>query len=161
MGASPFTDEEVTELRRLLDIEKIRKLMQLYSHHIDAKDIDAAIDLFAEDAVGEWGSFGAGRGHAEIRAIIDQSPERPIYQLMHCTTNFWIELTGPDSAMGRSYLINMDGPEYGGLKFLALYDYDFRRTAAGWKFSRARLNIMWPDQALEAGFPRPMPVSAL
>ena len=159
MAASPFTDEEVTELRRLLDIEKIRKLMQLYSHHIDGKDTDAALGLFAEDAVGEWGAFGTGRGHAEIRAIIDQT-ERPAYQLMHCTTNFWVELTGPDSAVGRSYLINMDGPEYGGLKFLALYDYDFRKKDGAWKFSRARLNIMWPDQALEPGFPRAMPASA-
>ena len=63
--------------------------------------------------------------------------------------------------MGRSYLINMDGPEYRGLKFLALYDYDFRKVSGVWKIGRARLNIMWPDQSLEPGFPRTMPVSAL
>lgn len=157
--AAPFTDEEVTELRKLLDIEKIRKLMQLYSHHIDARHTDAAVELFAEDAIGEWGAFGSGRGRAEIRCIVEGT-ERPAYGLMHCTTNFWIELTAPGSAVGRSYLINMDGPNYRGLKFLALYDYDFRKIDGAWKISRARLNIIWPDQALEPGFPRAMPQSA-
>jgi hypothetical protein len=157
--AEPFTDDEMAEVRKLLDIEKIRKLMELYSHHIDGRNIDAAVELFAEDAVGEWGAFGSGRGRAEIRGIVSGT-DRPAYGLMHCTTNFWIELTGTDSAVGRSYLINMDGPNHGGLKFLALYDYGFRKIDGAWKISRTRLNIIWPDQSLEEGFPRAMPASA-
>ena len=40
---SPFTPDEIVELRKLLEIEKIRKVKNFYSHLMDMRDIDALI----------------------------------------------------------------------------------------------------------------------
>ncbi|MBT6586446.1 MAG: SnoaL-like domain-containing protein, partial [Gammaproteobacteria bacterium] len=50
-----FNEEEIRELRELLEKEKIRKLKQLYSHLMDSGQIDALADIFTEDAICEFG----------------------------------------------------------------------------------------------------------
>src|SRR5579862_1159375 len=106
-----FTAEEIAELRTLLEIEKIRKLRTLYSQLMDLQDIDGLADLLTEDAVCEFGPHGTWRGRDEIRANwhgwfgnAAATGKGVPYGGFHMTTNLWIELTGPDSAISRSYL---------------------------------------------------------
>ena len=50
-----FTPEEIGELRRLLDIEKIRKVKNLYSQLMDARDWDGMDAIYWDDVTAEVG----------------------------------------------------------------------------------------------------------
>ena len=103
-----FTDGEIKELRELLEKEKIRKLKQLYSHLMDSHQIDALADIFTEDAVCEFGpEYGNWEGRETIRTNYKGVFEgQPQFFSMHHITNHYIDMTGPDTAKGRSYLFD-------------------------------------------------------
>ena len=63
---TPFTADEIAELRKLLEIEKIRKVKLFYSHLMDMRDIDALITICTNDCVCEYGPYGVWRGKQEI-----------------------------------------------------------------------------------------------
>src|ERR1700761_7679232 len=99
----PFTAEEIKELRTLLDVAKIKKVKDLYSMLMDGRDYDALAEIYAEDAVGEWGAFGTWHGREEIRQAMIRSYEGQIpYDGLHCTTNMWVEMTGATTAISRT-----------------------------------------------------------
>jgi hypothetical protein len=56
MTADAFTAEEIAELRKLLEVEKIRKVKTLYSQLMDARDWTGLSMIFAEDVVAELGA---------------------------------------------------------------------------------------------------------
>jgi hypothetical protein len=164
-----FTPEEITELRKLLDLEKIRKLAQLYSHLMDARDWDAMAQLYAEDAVCEWGPYGSLTGRENIRKqLIDAHPGRLPYDGMHITTNLWAEITGPGTAISRNYLTDMwPSEEIGPIShpgypanpvvLYAIYENEYRKIGADWKISRSQIQLVWPARITSEGFPRSIP----
>jgi hypothetical protein len=75
-SADAFTAEEIRELRKLLDIEKIRKVKQLYSQLMDARDWQGLSMIFAEDVVAELGEYGTLHGRAALMgALSGKSPD--------------------------------------------------------------------------------------
>ena len=170
---SGFTPEEIAELRKLLDIERIRKVANLYSHYQDGRDFDGLASLYAEDAVCDWGPDGTWVGRAKIAAALRGSyVGRQPYDGLHVTTNHWIELTGPDSARSRSYLtdavlIDKSGPmNHPGfpanpILLYALYENEYRRVDAEWQISRSVIHFLWSKRVTQEGFPDPMPASAI
>jgi hypothetical protein len=168
---APFTGEEIAELRKLLEIEKIRKLRALYSQLMDLQDIDRLADLLTEDAVCEFGPHGTWCGRDEIRANwhgwfsnAEATGKGLPYGGFHMTTNHWIELTGPDSAIGRSYLQSVyhdPNPRVSPIGLFGMYDEDYRRSGGTWKISHCRFQIFWPSRNTREGFPRPMTPTAL
>ena len=63
-----FTPDEIEELRTLLEVEKIKKTKLLYSQLMDSRDIDGLAEIFADDAVCEFGpEYGVWKGKEEIR----------------------------------------------------------------------------------------------
>jgi hypothetical protein len=159
-AATEFTAEEVAELRKLLEVEKIRKLRQLYSQLMDGGEIDALAQVMAEDAVCEFGPYGTWHGRREIhenwtRWFKDALP----YGALHFTTNLWIELTGPTSAIGRSYLhdvSNAPDPRTNPVVWLGIYDEDYEKLDGRWLIKVCRLQFLWPKRLVGEGFPRPM-----
>src|SRR5579863_3103266 len=165
MSEAPFTAEEIVELRKLLDIEKIRKAKLLYSHLMDGRDYDGLAQLYAEDAVGEWGPFGTWHGRAAIheRMLTEYSGGLP-YDGLHFTTNMWVELTGPTTAISRCYLhdvLNEPNPRTNPVIYFAIYDEDWEKIAGEWKIKRSRIQFLWPERLPYEGFPRPMAVTAI
>jgi hypothetical protein len=166
-----FTDDEVAELRRLLEIERIRKVMHLYTHLMDAEDWDRFAQLFAEDAVGEWGPYGTWQGRdAIVKALEDQHRRRTPFDQFHLTTNFWVELTGEDSGVSRAYLASPVFPssrafpaEGGTTPFLlyALYENDYRKIDGEWRIVRALIEWIWPERDVSEAFPRAILASAI
>ena len=63
-----FSQEEVRELRTLLEIEKIRTLRMQYSHFMDSRQLPALVGLFADDALCEFGPYGNWSGIDAIAA---------------------------------------------------------------------------------------------
>ena len=161
---SDFTAEEVRRLRALLEEDAIRKLRNLYSHYMDAAQIDELATLFTEDGVCEFGpSFGRWEGRETIRKKfqeVEDSAHGSAFYAMHNTSNHWVELTGPDTAVGRSYLIDLvtqrtrdENP----IILLGVYDEAYRKVAGSWQINRFILQFLWPNRSLTEGFPETLP----
>lgn len=143
-------------LEKLLALEEIRTLAVRYSHYRDGLHLDELADLFAEDAVCEFSERFGGNvvGRAAIRRHYDGSKHiggGVPFGTLHAISTHWIEFTGPDSAEGRCYLTDfvMDTPD-NPLKYLIIYDDDYRRIDGAWKFQRRRLEMMWPERDVRA-----------
>jgi hypothetical protein len=77
---------------------------------------------------------------------------------IHVVTNPWITLTGPDTAHGRCYLMDLAGQRAGEsghsaergdgvnpLLALGRYEDDYRKVDGAWKFATIRLPYFWAD----------------
>jgi uncharacterized protein (TIGR02246 family) len=86
-------------LRRLEDLEEIRQLFVDYGRHLDAGDVEAYADLFADDGEILLGPIGRAKGRAEIFALMTKVKERAQTASFHLVTNPVIRLDG-DRATG-------------------------------------------------------------
>lgn len=157
-----FTSDEIQELRQLLDKEKIRKLKQLYSHLMDSGQIDALANLFTEDAVCEFGpEYGNWEGRETIRTNYhDVFDAQDQFSAMHHITNHYIDMTGPDSAVGRSYLIDVvttTSPEDQPIVWFGLYDEQYQKVDGNWLIKKCSLQFLWPSRMTMPEFETPYP----
>jgi hypothetical protein len=142
------------KVEELLDLEEIRRLRTLYSHYYDGAELDALVELFTEDAVCEFGPRFGGDwvGRDEIRAkyAVNIAREGDPFEIMHAVANHWIEITGPDSARGRCYLLDLrckvgvENP----MVLLGIYDDTYRRVDGAWRIARTRIDFLWPQRIL-------------
>ncbi|NMA66894.1 MAG: nuclear transport factor 2 family protein [Clostridiaceae bacterium] len=100
-------------IEQYIEIEKIKKVRSLYSYYYDSNDLDNLISLFTEDAVCEWDEDHGGTwvGIEEIRKQYKKWFDKfgnQYFIVMHAVTNPWIELTGPDTAKGRWFLLDLN-----------------------------------------------------
>lgn len=123
------------KLKALLDREEIRALRTLYAHHLDSNNIAALDQVFSADAVvqvtvGNMHGIDAIRtGLAEAFTLFDRDKQGS-YPFMHAIVNHWIQLTGPDTAQGRCYLIDFETaskPDPNPLLLLGLYADQYQR----------------------------------
>ena len=94
-------------LEDLLEIENIKQLRIKYSHFFDGKRIDELADLFAQDAICEFGQDYGGdwAGKEVIRTNFQAyaNGEGLPFGVLHAVTNPLIELKGKSFAHGRWY----------------------------------------------------------
>jgi uncharacterized protein (TIGR02246 family) len=88
-----------SRLRRLEDLEEIRQLFVDYGRHLDAGDVEAYADLFADDGEILLGPIGRAKGRAEIVALMTKVKERAATASFHLVTNPVVRLDG-DRATG-------------------------------------------------------------
>lgn len=144
----------MTTLEELLEIEEIRKLRVLYSHYFDGRDLDGLAGLFTEDAVCEFGpDFGGDWvGRETIRenyAKVHARHGGVAHSFMHAVTNPWIEITSPDRARGRCYLLDINTTVPRGenpLTLLGIYVDDYLKVGGRWYIDRTRIDFLWPDR---------------
>ena len=133
---------------RLVEIEKIKNLRSLFSHHFDSRDLDSLVGLFASDAVCEFPEeFGGNwRGQAEIRtrfrSYLD-SYHRD-WSTIHAITNHVVTLEGHDRAVGTCYLLDylveqQESPLYA----IAVFDDVYVRLDHQWLIQRMRIQFHW------------------
>jgi hypothetical protein len=171
-----FTPEEIAALRKLLEVEKIRKVKTLYSQLMDARDWQVLSLIFAEDVVAELGAYGNLVGRAAVTAAISgEGPDeegvlpslmrgRAPYDGLHNTTNMWIELTGPDRAIARTYLHDVlfeSHPRINPVFMFGIYDEDYVKRDGAWQIARFRVQFLWPERAVADDFPRRMVPTSL
>jgi len=158
---APLTEQELRDFRDLLDIDKIRKVKLLYAQLMDVGDIDALVGILTDDAVCEFGPYGTWRGKPEIHAGWKAVFKDPVpYANFHVITNNWVELTGPDSAVSRSYLIETQhapDPRTDPVAYFGVYDEDYARVGGEWKMTHCRLQFLWPQRLVSEGWPGPFP----
>lgn len=160
---SDLTNNEVQELRELLEIEKIRRLKQLYSHLMDSGQIDALADIFTEDAVCEFGpEYGKWEGRETIRTNYHDVFDGQIsfYAMHHCT-NHYVDLTGPTTATGRSYLLDVvtaTDAEAQPIVWFGVYDEEYEKVGQQWLIKRCTLQFLWPKRMTMPSLEVPYPV---
>jgi ketosteroid isomerase-like protein len=145
-------------LDELLAKDEIRDLRIAYSQHYDALDLDQLMTLFTEDAVCEFGSYGTWHGRDTIRtnyAAVLKHQDRP-FATLHATTNPLIKITGPTTAYGRWYLIDLlakqqdsglksPGGHDNPLMYLAVYEDQYRKVGGKWLIAHTKLHFLWPQ----------------
>jgi hypothetical protein len=153
-----FTPEEVRELRRLLDMEAIRKVKLLYAGLMDSRRLDDLAAIFTEDALCEFGPYGKWEGRATIHANYAEvfaGGDALLFGSLHNTCNHWIELTGDKTAVGRSYLIDVvtnKAPDENPIVWFGIYDEAYEKVGGQWLISRCSLEFLWPERHLNDGF---------
>ncbi len=161
MADTSLSAEEIRELRALLDVEKIRKVKLLYSQLMDSRDIDALAEIFTEDAVCEFGPYGTWHGREEIRRNYHEVFKEGVpYGGMHVTTNQWVELTGPTTAVSRTYLIDVvhePDPRTNPVIWYGLYDERYEKQGSDWRIKHCSLQFLWPKRLVSEGWPGPFP----
>lgn len=158
---APFTGEEIKKLRDLLEVEAIKKVKLLYSQLMDARDIDALIEIVSEDAVCEYGPYGVWNGKQEIydgwkEVFKDGVP----YGGFHATTNQWVELMGPTTAVSRTYLHDIShepDPRSDPVVWYGIYDEDYEKIDGAWKIKRCALQFLWPQRIITGDWPGVFP----
>jgi hypothetical protein len=139
-------------LKGLLDREEIRNLRTIYAHHLDSNNIAALDQVFSADAVVEV-TVGKMEGIDAIRVGLNDAfklydrDHRGSYPFMHAITNHWVKLTGPDTALGRCYLIDFETaskPDPNPLLLLGLYADEYQRIDGEWRITHTRLEVVWP-----------------
>ena len=143
----------VKSLQELQDIEAIRELRVKYSHFFDGLKIDELMGLLTEDVVFEFSKRQGGDwvGHETIRKnfrrhMVGKEP----FEMMHATTNHLVELTGPDSARGRCYLIdlNLADRNPNPILLFGVYDDLYRKEGERWLIHRTRVDFLWPHRRI-------------
>lgn len=141
-----------TTLKALLDREAIRNLRTLYAHHLDSNNIAQLDQVFTQDAVVEV-TVGRMEGLDAIRAGLTDAfalydrDHRGSYPFLHVIANHWINVTGPDTAEGRCYLVDFETARKADpnpLLLLGVYADEYRRVAGEWRISWTRLEVVWP-----------------
>ena len=141
-----------TTLKGLLDREEIRGLRTLYAHHLDSHNIAALDQVFSRDAVVEV-TVSRMEGIAAIRAGLEDAFQlfdrdgRGSFPFLHAIANHWVQLTGPDTAEGRCYLIDFETaskPDPNPLLLLGVYADEYRRIDGAWRITKTRLDVVWP-----------------
>ena len=91
MRASSRSIED--RLRRLEDIDAIRRLKMAYARLVDTRcDAQELADLFTEDAVMDMGPWGRYEGRAAIRAFFADFLQQSSGVILHYVTNHEIDV---------------------------------------------------------------------
>lgn len=157
----PLTGEEIKEFRKYLEIEKIKKVKLLYSQLMDSRDIEGLAEILTEDAVCEFGPYGTWNGKKEIyegwkEVFKDAVP----YGGFHSTTNQWVEMTSPTTAVSRTYLHDIahePDPRANPVIWYGLYDEDYVKVDGEWKLKRCTLQFLWPQRLITGDWPGAFP----
>lgn len=151
------------EIKALLDREQIRNLRTLYALHLDSNNIAALDQVFSNDAVVEV-TVGKMEGIDAIRAGLNDAfklydrDNQGSYPFLHAITNHWINITGPDTAEGKCYLIDFETaskPDPNPFLLLGLYADNYRRIDGEWRITHTSLQVVWPQPGGISGHPAP------
>lgn len=138
------TDDAAELLRRLLDVEDIKRLKARYFRTLDHKDWDGFGEVFARDAVLEVPEAALV---ASGRAAIVSAVSGPLTgsRTVHHGHMPEIELTGPDTAKGTWAMFDYvewdaaPGGERVGLQGYGHYLEEYVREDGAWRIARLHL----------------------
>ena len=133
-----------TRLRRLEDLEEIRRLHVEYGRALDARDFEAYCGLFTED--GEFVSNGTVyRGREAIRGMLDGLGAGPAGQNLHLFANPAIELRGDRATATLTWAFVVAGEDgRPALRLLGRYSDVLRRDSGRWRFERREATGAFP-----------------
>ena len=129
------------ETERTLIERECERVSIAYARHVDFRNYDAFVDLFAEDCRLDVGGLVEGR--EAIRAWLARRPEN--LRSRHVFTNISIEVIDADHASGVTYVtlyrhvgdeaLAPRAIELVGAAAVGHYEDEFVRTVDGWRFA--------------------------
>ena len=136
------TTELEAKVRRLEDLEAIRRLKHLYAQYCDdGYDAPRLVELFLENAVWDGGMLGRFEGVEAIRKFF-QSCAKVVPFAIHKVTNEIIDVDG-DRATGRWYLweplVFAKGDQ--AMWLAGRYDDVYRRVNGAWLFETVTVEV--------------------
>ena len=134
------TSDLEARVRRIEDIEAIRRLKHLYASYCDdGYDVDRLAELFLETAVWDGGMLGRFEGIEAIRRFF-QSCSKAVPFAIHQMTNEVLDVDG-DRGTGRWYLweplVFAKGDR--AMWLAGRYDDVYRRVNGTWRFETVTL----------------------
>ena len=134
-------EELEARLRRLDDIEQIKKLKAQYCAYCDENyNADGIASLFTEDGVWDGGALGRGVGRENIAKFFRRASSVFVFAI-HNVMNPIIEVDG-DCATGRWYLVQpltrREKEAEAAMWLAGHYEDDYVRVGQQWKFKRLR-----------------------
>ncbi|HEV3111498.1 MAG TPA: nuclear transport factor 2 family protein [Candidatus Binataceae bacterium] len=133
--------------QRLKAIEDAQAIAPLKAAYCDGWDrweplpsdrCEAVLELFVEDAVWDAATYGRCEGRAQLRQAFKSMESQPIG--LHCISNPDIRVAG-DRATGRWHVTLAGNQEGAGFLIIGIYDDEFIRTAAGWRFKSVKFTL--------------------
>jgi hypothetical protein len=126
------------------------RLITGYCQAADCDDVEAFVALFTTDA--EWGSpTGIVHGHDEMREYFAARPRNVVSA--HICSNILVEVTGANSATGRSLSTVYRDRAVGGAAAvlapplaIAENQDEFALTEQGWKIRSRRSRVLFARQ---------------
>lgn len=120
-------------VRELADKEAIRDLARRYAHHVWQLEVDALVDLFAEDGEMDTSLEEPIRGRPALREAFQRLVDDDEADLQPFVHNHVIELDG-DRARGTAYIDLRSVREGRSMLGSGYYRDRYMRQADGWKF---------------------------
>ncbi len=122
----------------------VRNLVARVALCADGDDVDAYVDLFAEDAT--WAMPGAPRhGHADIRAGSEARRAAgdigPGSNTRHVVTNIAVTLTGDDAVADSYWQFFVETDAAPRVQMIGTYRDRLVRTPGGWKIAHRDITI--------------------
>lgn len=156
--------QNISTVDELIAIQNCTDLVTRYTHYIDLGQTDKVWELFSEDGIWEMPAAHLRfEGREQLQAGISANLSGDTWLARHICTNTLIDLTGPDTATGISYMINyrhyFDHPidaaadldrelaPIGPVRHIGEYLDRFVRTEAGWRFAHRRTRLAFSYRA--------------
>lgn len=138
-------DELTRRLRVLEDKEALRTLLTRGWRALDERDWDTWSACWADDAVFDFGPWGATRGRAAIREAV-VAAEEGYAAMQHHILNMQFEVDG-DRATGIGYMWFVAIADAGApgqhLDLGGPYEWELVRTGEGWRVQVQKLSVAW------------------
>lgn len=132
-------------VRILEDKEALRGLMIKGWRALDHKDFDGWISCWSDDAVFEFGQWGALHGRRAIHDTVVEA-ESPYLTMQHHILNMHFEVSG-DLATGVGYMLFVgvadEEQAQNPYSMGGTYEWEYVREDAGWRLKRQRLGVWW------------------
>ncbi len=130
-------------LKELKDMEEIRELKARYCYLMDERRWDELQEVWTEDAVVDFGSWGVFRGKEAIDKFYKES-SAPLSFVVHMAHNPLIEVQG-DSAWGEWYLTSQAtlAPTRQAVWIMGRYHDWYQRVGGRWKIKSMKLDLKY------------------
>lgn len=135
-------------IKHIEDQNELKRLMNTYHWRADHDEWESWSELFTEDATYNFrNSWGFLNGRAEIRDVCREKMRDAWGATQHLLVNLEFTITGENSAIGHGNLFFAGCPDAakpdenyitGGR-----YNWEFKRTPAGWRIYRGQLDFLW------------------
>ena len=127
-------------LRRLEDIEEIRRLRNMYHYFMNERLPERFAEIYTEDAVLKFDEHMTVKGLDAIVKAMGNLPERTLVkQFIH---SHQIDVNG-DEASAFAYLDARYGQDGQSLIVAARYDENYRRTPEGWRICETDIDVIF------------------
>ena len=152
-----------TAVRTLLNIEEIKQLHAKYTFAVDENRWDDVVDLFAEDAIGDWDSGGKGsrgrhEGKKEITRFFNQLAAQEATMFRHMMIQPLVEVNG-EKAHAKVYMFGFgvyNLPEGKTPAWMhGKYENDLVKVDGKWKFKYLRYKFTFQTPYHEGWVKRP------